>query len=118
MTREEKIKAFEMKVDGYSLTEIADELGYTKQWISAMFQWVMEEKRNKFNVVYPEIQKFMINNQHTFTTIAEQLCYTISTVSLYLRGKQKPSTAFIEAMENLTHIDRKKLFRREDNVQM
>lgn len=118
MTRQEKIKAFEMKMDGYSLSEIADELGYTKQWISSMFQWVMEEKRNKFNVVYPEIQKFMINKQYTFTMIAEQICYTVSTVSLYLRGKQKPSDAFVKAMEQLTHIDREKLFRREDNVQM
>lgn len=118
MTREEKLKAFEMKMDGYSLSEIADELGYTKQWISAMFQWVMEEKRKRPKIVYPEIDKWMKSNHYTLTTLAHQLCYTISNVSIYLRGKHEPSKSFIESMEQLTHIDREKLFRREENVQV
>lgn len=118
MTREEKLKAFEMKMDGYSLTEIADELGYTKQWISAMFQWVMDEKRKNSNIIYPEIYKFMKLRQYTITTLSKKLCYNVSTVSLYLRGKKKPSQKFIYSMEQLAHIDREKLFRREENVQV
>lgn len=33
MTREQKIEAFAMRIDGYTLEEIAQKFGVTREWI-------------------------------------------------------------------------------------
>ena len=50
MTREEKIKVFEMRLDGYTLQRIANDMGVTRQRI---YQILYERPRRGFKSIYP-----------------------------------------------------------------
>lgn len=56
MTREELIKAFEMRVDGYSYRQIGEKLGYTKQNVSNLLNKVVKDF-SKSAWVYPNLAR-------------------------------------------------------------
>ena len=72
MTREEKIDAFTMRLDGYTLQEIGDKYGLTKERIRQMFAAVTTESgdfqkdfffgRNVFIKVCTRPAKFFCNS--------------------------------------------------------
>lgn len=71
MTREEKIKAFTMKLDGATYQQIANEFGVTKQCIQQML--IGGKRRNTWSIeqkgfIYPNLVNYMVrNNLHTVT---------------------------------------------------
>lgn len=60
MTREDKIKAFEMRLDGYTFKEIGEVFGVSRQYIEKM----LKQKNNKSapeKVIYKGLRKFLID---------------------------------------------------------
>lgn len=64
MTREEKIEAFTMRLDGETYQEIADKFGVTRQYIHQMLGGDRRSKvaLNDRGFIYPNLMKWMIEN--------------------------------------------------------
>ena len=63
MTKEEKIDAFTMRLNGYTLQEIGDKYGLTRERIRQMFASITTESRiSRKNYIYPNISDWMIDN--------------------------------------------------------
>ncbi len=65
MTREQKIEAFTMRLDGMSYQAIADKYGVSKQYIQQLL--IGGSRRNQVGkwakeFVYPNLYKYMISN--------------------------------------------------------
>lgn len=63
MTREEKIKAFEMSLDGATFQEIADAFGVSRQCIEQGLSRKQWRAPKKFECVFPAL-KIWLNEQH------------------------------------------------------
>ena len=105
MTREEKIDAFTMRLDGYTLQEIGDKYGLTRERIRQMFASITTESgisRKKY--IYPNISDWMIDNNVSQYDLCKKLGCAQNTISSYLTGKNHPSFAFINLMLELTKM--------------
>ena len=72
MTREEKIKVFEMRLDGYTLQRIANDMGVTRQRI---YQILYERPRRGFKSIYPLLNGWMNDNKETYVSLALSLIH-------------------------------------------
>lgn len=67
MTKEEKIRAFSMRLDGMTLQEIGNELGVSKQTISNIFFAVNTGKSHAEKLanscVFPALATFILDNR-------------------------------------------------------
>ena len=105
MTREEKIDAFTMRLDGYTLQEIGDKYGLTRERIRQMFAAVTTESGiSRKNYIYPNISDWMIGNNVSQGDLCKKLGCGQVTISNYLTGKNPPSFAFINLMLELTKM--------------
>ena len=105
MTREEKIDAFTMRLDGYTLQEIGDKYGLTRERIRKMFAQVTTESGiSRKNYIYPNISDWMIDNNVKQSDLSKKLGCAQNTLSSYLTGKKSPSFAFINLMLKLTKM--------------
>lgn len=63
MTKQEIMKAFEMRYEGYSLQEIADTIGCTRENIRSTFERIIRERKyHSQSCVYPFIAKWLQEN--------------------------------------------------------
>ena len=59
MTKQERLKAFEMRLDGYKWIEIARALGYTSTTVKQDLQGCVLSKPYQVNCVYPVIRRII-----------------------------------------------------------
>lgn len=105
MTREEKIDAFTMRLDGYTLEEIGEKYGVTRERIRQIFGNVVNESGiSRKNYIYPNIADWMIENGITQTKLCKKLGITQNAVSQYLTGKHSPTFEFINLILELTKM--------------
>ena len=70
MTKEEKIDAFTMRLDGYTLQEIGDKYGLTKERIRQILEKSCKNERNTMkNYVYPNLADWMSTISYTQLTL-------------------------------------------------
>lgn len=83
MTREEKIEAFTMRIDGHTYQEIADKLGVTRQCIHQMLGADRRSKvaLNDKGFIYPNLMKWMIENGVPIYDLYKKMGYTSSDSS-------------------------------------
>ena len=114
MTREEKIDAFTMRLDGYTLQEIGDKYGLTRERIRQMFASITTESGiSRKNYIYPNISDRMIDNNVSQYDLCKKLGCTQTTISSYLTGRKHPSFAFINLMLELTKMPYEVAFSKE-----
>lgn len=114
MTREEKIDAFTMRLDGYTLQEIGDKYGLTRERIRQMFAAVTTESGiSRKNYIYPNISDWMIENNVNQYDLCKKLGCAQNTASYYLTGRKNPSFAFINLMLELTKMPYEVAFSKE-----
>ena len=105
MTREEKIDAFTMRLDGYTLQEIGDKYGLTRERIRKMFAAVTTESGiSRKNYIYPNIADWMIENNVSQCDLSKKLGCAPNTISTYLTGRTHPTFTFINLMLELTKM--------------
>lgn len=115
MTREQKIEAFTMRLDGYTLEEIGNRFGITKEAVRSMFSRITTESGIvKKQYVYPNIAKWMIENNLNQIHFAKALGCSTNTVSSWLTGKKNPSYRFINLVLSETGMTFEEAFKRED----
>ena len=114
MTRAEKIDAFTMRLDGYTLQEIGDKYGLTRERIRQMFAAVTTESGiSRKNYIYPNISDWMIDNNVIQYDLCKKLGCAQNTISYYLTGRKNPSFAFINLMLELTKMPYEVAFSKE-----
>ena len=114
MTREEKIDAFTMRLDGYTLQEIGDKYGVTRERIRQMFAQVTTESGiSRKNYIYPNIADWMIENDVTQWLFCKELGCGQATISGYLTGRISPSFEFINKVLEITKMPYEVAFSRE-----
>ena len=117
MTREEKIDAFTMRLDGYTLQEIGDKYGLTRERIRQTFASITTKsgisRKGYKNYIYPNISDWMSDNNVKQIDLSKKLGCAQVTISSYLTGKNPPSFAFINLMLELTKMPYEVVFSKE-----
>ena len=114
MTREEKIDAFTMRLDGYTLQEIGDKYGLTRERIRKMFASITTESGiSRKNYIYPNISDWMIDNNVSQYDLCKKLGCQQATISYYLTGKREPTFSFINLILELTKMPYEVAFSKE-----
>lgn len=116
MTREQKIDAFTMRIDGYTFQEIADKYSVTKQNIQQMLYSICTKSgiiRKRY--IYPNILEWMEQNGATQSKFAEALGVAQNTISGYMTGRLDPSMKFIKLICKETGMTFEKAFEKETN---
>ena len=114
MTREQKIEAFAMRIDGYSLEQIAKKFGVTREWIRQMLYKSVSGDNYRRKYVYPEITKWMDKNNFTQQDICKITGYKQNAISSILIGKNQPSLKFISTICDAMQMQPSIVFKRED----
>ena len=114
MTREEKIDAFTMRLDGYTLQEIGDKYGLSRERIRKMFDSITNESGiSRKNYIYPNISDWMINNNVKQSDLSKKLGCAQNTIYSYLTGKRSPTFSFINLILELTKMPYEVAFSKE-----
>ena len=89
MTKEDKIKAFEMRMDGMTFQEIGDHFGVTQQCIEACFKPERKRKpiNRNFKCIYPGLKKWMLENRVSIMKMHDDLHLYDSPLSMYRNMK-------------------------------
>ena len=115
MTREEKIEAFTMRLDGYTLQEIGDHFGLSRERIRAiLYQTTTASGIARKQYVYPNIAKWMIENKISPGLFSKKIGCSQAAVSNWMTGKRDPSYKFINLVLKETGMTYEEAFKRED----
>ena len=111
MTREEKIKVFEMRLDGYTLQRIANDMGVTRQRI---YQILYERPRRGFKSIYPLLNGWMNDNKETYVSLAPKLEMSKYTLSQKLQGEKELRKSEIDKLLSITGMTYEEAFALEE----
>lgn len=111
MTREEKIKVFEMRLDGYTLQRIANEMGVTRQRI---YQILYKRPRRGFKSIYPMLNVWMNDNKETYVSLAPKMGMSKYTISQKLQGEKEFKKLEIDRLLSLTGMTYEEAFALEE----
>lgn len=93
MTREEKIQAFAMRLDGATYQEIGNKFGVSRQRIEQVINKKLQKPSKRFigkGFLYPNLIKWMIENEMSIHDLTETLGLNRSaTLTLKLKGKSE-----------------------------
>ncbi len=66
MTREQKIEAFTLRLDGFTFEQIAEHMGCTRQYIQGILHSCISEKRSRLDgCIFPNITECMMRTKTT-----------------------------------------------------
>ena len=93
MTHEQIEEMVRMRNDGYTLQEIADKFGVSKQWIAMLIQTggykMNPESLNK--IVYPNIADWMRKNHYNMRKLVSETGLTLQTLRrMLIEGRDPP----------------------------
>lgn len=108
---EERI-AVEMLENGSTFQEVANELGYSKQYIHMMFGEMFKGRRVTMEryCIYPNIFSYMKKNRLTRAEFAKKI--GVSTAQMYgvLKGERKTTKHFIDRILEITGMTYEEAF--------
>lgn len=114
MTREQKIDMFAMRVNGFTLQEIADKYGVTRERVRQILAKSCSESGiSRKNYIYPNIADWMRENKVTQKMLSDKLGCSKATVSSYLIGRHSPSFEFINVILDITKMPYEVAFSKE-----
>lgn len=114
MTQEERKLASEMLIDGASLEEVGELLGYTPENIAADLKRVLFERPRDPNIVFPVLKQWVIQNcersifqLHQLSGISKRRLYAIcgGQIPPYLEEKKLLAEITGIPMEELFEVD-------------
>lgn len=103
MTKEDKIKAFEMRLDGYTYEEIGKRFGVSKQNVQSMLAAGKNSVIRKKSI-YPAIDNWLIDNRLTWNSLRNMMSDSVKINDVYkIRdGKQHLRLDHIKAILRIT----------------
>lgn len=113
MTKEQKIEAYAMRLDGATLQEIADRFGVTKQWISKILPKDPAFPGKTAKCVYPSIKNWLTEHHISYGTFREMIGVSPLTLTRYLSGRSDPSKKVIDKILDITEMTYEEAFKEE-----
>lgn len=98
MTKEDLIKAFTMKANGYKTETIAEALGVTAGALNTALHNVITSKNTKQSV-YPKLNEYMLVNGYTSTDMSKLLGENVRTFADFLKGKTKSYEMIVKVIK-------------------
>lgn len=117
MTKDQVKDMFSMRLDGFTLTEIGEKYGITKERVRQILSYTATGKNRCImkNYVYPNIENWMYDKEITQEDIAKECGCSQNNVSCILIGKHKPSFEFISAVIKMSGMTFQEAFQRKEN---
>lgn len=115
MTREEKIEAFTMRVDGATYQEISNKFGVTKQCIEQMLR-PRDRKRPKISkqCIYSGLAQYIKDNNLTYSKLEKIMgVNSVTTVSKKIKGKTLFTIVEIERILEKTGMTFEECFKKK-----
>lgn len=111
MTKEQKLEAYSMILDGYTLQEIGDKFGISKQRVSQLFPQTNQKVSSAAEgCVYPNIARWMIENRAGFAAIARGCNVTTPTIRYALTSGGNIRKGTIDAFLRFTGMTYEEAF--------
>lgn len=106
MTRDERIKAFTMRIDGHNWQEIAREIGYCDSTIKNDLEACIRVPPRPPSVLYPVIRQYIVDQ---YGGVVKNFAYDVGGISYgqayrMLSGRMPASKTFRENVARLMGI--------------
>lgn len=96
MTKQERLKAFEMRLDGYSWAEIASVMGYSHEHIRKELRACVVARPRRVNCIYPGLRQVIaVKYGGSVRALAQDAGIPENTLYYILPGRGRPS-AFVQ----------------------
>jgi len=112
MTKEQKVEAYAMLLDGCKYQEVANKFGVSRQYIQQIYPQ-MEKRFVHEDFIYPNIAKWFGENKMTVREFAGIVNTNPSTVFSWFRGVHEPRKFFIDCILTVTGMTYEEAFREE-----
>lgn len=106
MTREQKIDMFTMRLDGYTLQQIGDKYGITRERV----RQILSPREHSTDIyapkscIYPALGKWMNDNKVNAVALAKLADVSQATIYNTLRGVHSPSYYTQTALHTVTGL--------------
>ena len=118
MTREEKIEAFSMRLDGYTFQEIGERFGVSKTAVQQILQRAVSSNGTVHSKwVYPNLRDWIIEQGLSLSQMSQMFGLSVNSISTYLLGKMDPPYSFIKAVLKVSGMSFEEAFYREEPVE-
>lgn len=90
MTKQQKLKAFEMLLDGFTYAEIAKEFDTSRQNIQQAISTAGGAKKPRESIIYPNLKRWLKENNYSVSMLSTDIGFKSSNIApLYkkLRGE-------------------------------
>ena len=109
MTREEKIGMFCMRMDGYTLQEIGNKYGITREYVRQILD-VGKRKDISQKIVYPGLKQYLVENKMSVRKLSFLIGTQYQTALNALCGKSKPGMDVINKILQVTGLTYEEAF--------
>lgn len=114
MTIDQKVEAYRMRLEGYTLQEIADKFKCSRQYIQLELGNTGKASNvTRSSCIYPNIFSFQRKNNINIFEFSELTGFSQPSVSRYLKGKSDPPKKFIDAVLNATGMSYEEAFKKD-----
>ena len=116
MTKHERLKAFEMRLDGSNWSEIGRAIGYSSTTVQQDLQGCVLTKPRQVNCVYPVIRRIITEDYGgSVRTFAQDCGITYNAMYYTLSGKCIVSDQRKKIIANVLGIPPEEAFQREED---
>ena len=118
MTRQERIKAFTMRIDGANWSEIGRELGYSSTAVKSDLQACVQSIPHQVTCIYPRIRKIIVDDFGGSARAFAIACGTTpNRMYHYLSGRGTLNKSIVETILTFTGLTYDEAFTREEEPQ-
>lgn len=112
MTKEEKLMAYSMRLDGKTLQEIADHFCVSRQRIHQLLprDSILCRPESYRGFIYPNITKYLRDSDKTVALFSEEIGVSVSGLRSNLTGKRTLCKSTIDAILRVTGMTYEEAF--------
>ena len=115
LTREQKIEICVMRTDGYTMQEIADKFGMTKENVRLVINGLLDRTTTNTNNgnMYPAIRRALVRKRISIYELSQTTKICVSTLYRAVSPKGNPSKKVIDAILAAKGLTYEEAFRTE-----
>lgn len=112
MKREQLIAICIMRIDGYSLQDIADEYNVSKQHISDLLHGIIS--RGRRNIIYPNLKFWLAQDKNrNKTNFAKEVGVSKTSMMNYLKGRVDFPLNVVRKISDITGLTIEQVIEKE-----
>jgi transcriptional regulator with XRE-family HTH domain len=112
MTKEQKLKMYEMRLDGYTIQEIADEFGVSRQYVVQIVPFNGRSRKGSSydKCIYPNIKNWLIKNRIAYRQFADLCDVNVMTLHNGINGNTTMTKTTIDKILKATGMKYEEAF--------